>query len=109
MRISLPGGVATVLAYAGDQEIGRQLDRLGLGKSTTRQGQKIRRPIPTALYAILPPRCARRALTPKENACNQQVTSGSMRRTTSATTSDRKSTRLNSSHLVISYAVFCLN
>src|SRR5256885_6296107 len=26
----------------------------------------------------------------------------------SATTSDRKSTRLNSSHLVISYAVFCL-
>src|SRR5688500_19491999 len=26
----------------------------------------------------------------------------------SATTADRKSTRLNSSHLVISYAVFCL-
>src|SRR5256885_8701571 len=26
----------------------------------------------------------------------------------STTTSDRKSTRLNSSHLVISYAVFCL-
>src|SRR5436853_6961223 len=90
MRISLPGGVATVLAYAGDQEIGRQLDRLGLGKSTTRQGQKIRRPIPTALYAILPPRCARRALTPKENACNQQVTSGSTRRTTSATRSEEQ-------------------
>src|SRR2546426_5412334 len=28
--------------------------------------------------------------------------------TTSARTRDRKSTRLNSSHLVISYAVFCL-
>src|SRR5256885_10234315 len=27
----------------------------------------------------------------------------------SALTEDRKSTRLNSSHLVISYAVFCLN
>src|ERR1039458_7323372 len=30
------------------------------------------------------------------------------RTTTSSTTSDRKSTRLNSSHLGISYAVFCL-
>src|SRR5256885_5755721 len=30
------------------------------------------------------------------------------RSATSALTSDRKSTRLNSSHLVISYAVFCL-
>src|SRR5256885_11868522 len=29
-------------------------------------------------------------------------------RTRSSSTSDRKSTRLNSSHLVISYAVFCL-
>src|SRR5256885_2599303 len=29
-------------------------------------------------------------------------------RTNTATTLDRKSTRLNSSHLVISYAVFCL-
>src|SRR2546426_1279756 len=29
-------------------------------------------------------------------------------RTSGASTSDRKSTRLNSSHLVISYAVFCL-
>src|SRR5256885_12630877 len=32
----------------------------------------------------------------------------SSRRRTCATPSDRKSTRLNSSHLVISYAVFCL-
>src|SRR5256885_1157708 len=31
-----------------------------------------------------------------------------MRRRASAITIDRKSTRLNSSHLVISYAVFCL-
>src|SRR5256885_12818280 len=30
------------------------------------------------------------------------------RRTSGAPKSDRKSTRLNSSHLVISYAVFCL-
>src|SRR5256885_11832838 len=33
---------------------------------------------------------------------------GDARRTGRATRSDRKSTRLNSSHLVISYAVFCL-
>src|SRR2546426_1642576 len=31
-----------------------------------------------------------------------------VRRTTRHSNSDRKSTRLNSSHLVISYAVFCL-
>src|SRR2546426_7503677 len=31
-----------------------------------------------------------------------------VRRSGSTTASDRKSTRLNSSHLVISYAVFCL-
>src|SRR5256885_7104109 len=33
---------------------------------------------------------------------------GSMVRSTTGVASDRKSTRLNSSHLVISYAVFCL-
>src|SRR5256885_10177909 len=33
---------------------------------------------------------------------------GRQSRTTSVTMRDRKSTRLNSSHLVISYAVFCL-
>src|SRR5256885_11940003 len=34
---------------------------------------------------------------------------GDRLRATGHTASDRKSTRLNSSHLVISYAVFCLN
>src|SRR5205807_8463033 len=34
--------------------------------------------------------------------------SRSSRKSSSSTSSDRKSTRLNSSHLVISYAVFCL-
>src|SRR5256885_3650094 len=33
---------------------------------------------------------------------------GARKATTTRTTRDRKSTRLNSSHLVISYAVFCL-
>src|SRR2546426_7076762 len=33
---------------------------------------------------------------------------GGRSRTASRATTDRKSTRLNSSHLVISYAVFCL-
>src|SRR2546426_9150346 len=37
---------------------------------------------------------------------NANMNSGSVR--TSADAIDRKSTRLNSSHLVISYAVFCL-
>src|SRR5256885_9668607 len=35
-------------------------------------------------------------------------TPGSVSDTASSTDADRKSTRLNSSHLVISYAVFCL-
>src|SRR5256885_5379870 len=34
--------------------------------------------------------------------------SGSVTRTEASASRDRKSTRLNSSHLVISYAVFCL-
>src|SRR5256885_10733019 len=36
------------------------------------------------------------------------LTSLAVDREVSASTQDRKSTRLNSSHLVISYAVFCL-
>src|SRR2546426_7240044 len=41
---------------------------------------------------------------------NRSLTCGRslMRRSSTLTFSDRKSTRLNSSHLVISYAVFCL-
>src|SRR5256885_12075341 len=41
---------------------------------------------------------------PKPRASGRRSTS----RAKSSTTRDRKSTRLNSSHLVISYAVFCL-
>src|SRR5256885_12227376 len=37
-----------------------------------------------------------------------QVTHGMLLNVLSRPTEDRKSTRLNSSHLVISYAVFCL-
>src|SRR5207249_11093223 len=35
--------------------------------------------------------------------------SGSLHAATAGSTADRKSTRLNSSHVSISYAVFCLN
>src|SRR5256885_6697303 len=40
--------------------------------------------------------------------CGTRTWSGSTRRSTRRGSGDRKSTRLNSSHLVISYAVFCL-
>src|SRR2546426_8651955 len=47
--------------------------------------------------------CRPRIRGPSTSACDQ---AGSLLRAAAAT--DRKSTRLNSSHLVISYAVFCL-
>src|SRR2546426_6907976 len=40
--------------------------------------------------------------------CNGTTAGGSYRFAPDALPGDRKSTRLNSSHLVISYAVFCL-
>src|SRR2546426_8538402 len=43
------------------------------------------------------------AMTPENEALDQYF-----RRVQTANERDRKSTRLNSSHLVISYAVFCL-
>src|SRR5256885_8433253 len=43
---------------------------------------------------------------PTEGCCGRTTLRSPV--TISATTRDRKSTRLNSSHLVISYAVFCL-
>src|SRR5256885_10412920 len=52
-----------------------------------------------AQAATAPPACARATNTPL---------SGTRRDPTSSEPQDRKSTRLNSSHLVISYAVFCL-
>src|SRR5688572_31304381 len=47
-------------------------------------------------------RCKRGMVTPRSSARLIVCTSGSI------TTQDRKSTRLNSSHSQISYAVFCL-
>src|SRR2546426_1903290 len=64
----------------------------------------------TTLFRSLPPRAAappdaghriRRHLRQESGACGRgRAAAGDCR--------DRKSTRLNSSHLVISYAVFCL-
>src|SRR5690625_1049148 len=47
------------------------------------------------------------ALSNEEIAINDRVTNW-MTQTFSFTSEDRKSTRLNSSHVAISYAVFCL-
>src|SRR2546426_7587564 len=49
---------------------------------------------------------ASRASGPRDDRDRSSVTSPLSRRMPAST--DRKSTRLNSSHLVISYAVFCL-
>src|SRR5256885_8339032 len=51
-----------------------------------------------------PSQCHRRAGSPSRKAASSSVTKACV----CSTTEDRKSTRLNSSHLVISYAVFCL-
>src|SRR5256885_7083625 len=58
-------------------------------------------PYTTLFRSALPRthRCAPSTCAPKLAACISQC---------AAATADRKSTRLNSSHLVISYAVFCL-
>src|SRR5256885_3658048 len=45
---------------------------------------------------------------PEINGNTVTITQGAGKLTTTFLTPDRKSTRLNSSHLVISYAVFCL-
>src|SRR5256885_4104960 len=45
---------------------------------------------------------------PKDALATLSVSSASMINPGTMNASDRKSTRLNSSHLVISYAVFCL-
>src|SRR5207244_5830553 len=43
-----------------------------------------------------------------ERAVDQRLVAGGNRRRTTGLARDRKSTRLNSSHQIISYAVFCL-
>src|SRR5256885_9631615 len=56
-------------------------------------------------------RCARKSLGPsslRHVSVTARSSSASRRPTPPSAVRDRKSTRLNSSHLVISYAVFCL-
>src|SRR5256885_3324289 len=58
----------------------------------------------TTLFRSAPRKSAKRSIAARaKRACRSR---GS--KTTSRAPIDRKSTRLNSSHLVISYAVFCL-
>src|SRR5205807_8244301 len=51
------------------------------------------------------PRCRK---APPSRASSRTSPTTARSSTSAASTADRKSTRLNSSHLVISYAVFCL-
>src|SRR5690625_6310195 len=51
--------------------------------------------------------CGTRAKT-RQGSCGVSVTLKSYRNTAVCGRTDRKSTRLNSSHVAISYAVFCL-
>src|SRR5205807_9105511 len=71
-------------------------------------------PAPITFSAIVNPRCSNGHSTTRwhrPRCARPDVWRGSSTgtpRSTTRTHSDRKSTRLNSSHLVISYAVFCL-
>src|SRR5256885_17229059 len=58
-----------------------------------------------SLHDALPICRARAARAHGRSACSRRAAPPASRRAPGA---DRKSTRLNSSHLVISYAVFCL-
>src|SRR2546426_1956497 len=49
-----------------------------------------------------------RTMPPSSTSNQRPFGSGSLRHVVVTSLEDRKSTRLNSSHLVISYAVFCL-
>src|SRR5256885_7536380 len=71
-------------------------------------------PYTTLFRSPCAPRSPVPAVEPKDNR-DQQTVAGNLRPLTALPTfvwsrgaEDRKSTRLNSSHLVISYAVFCL-
>src|SRR5256885_3862803 len=66
-------------------------------------------PIPVAT-PIAPRQCTRSSVhtLPEAPGANGQPPSPPMEASKFVTPQDRKSTRLNSSHLVISYAVFCL-
>src|SRR2546426_3326417 len=64
----------------------------------------IRRPPRSTLFPYTTLFRSNQAPSPKERSMNATV----LDTITAAFVGDRKSTRLNSSHLVISYAVFCL-
>src|SRR3989454_5623979 len=59
-----------------------------------------------ALRTMVPPPITRATIASPSHVASHSSTLGW--RTASRAAADRKSTRLNSSHLVISYAVFCL-
>src|SRR5215211_8200325 len=61
-----------------------------------------------SLHDALPICCARRAAAGSAPRRRPARRPGRARRSTRWRVADRKSTRLNSSHTVISYAVFCL-
>src|SRR5947208_7333883 len=70
-------------------------------------------PSPSELISRLPPSCRTRSRMPRSPTPGVPVsaTSSCFARESplpSSATVDRKSTRLNSSHQIISYAVFCL-
>src|SRR2546426_4130219 len=58
--------------------------------------------------SITPATAAEDAASPEKTDTSPTLPSSEAPPPTTATPGDRKSTRLNSSHLVISYAVFCL-
>src|SRR3989442_7400948 len=61
-----------------------------------------------SLHDALPICCAARRTSPRPGTNARRCTTCSGATTSACATSDRKSTRLNSSHVRISYAVFCL-
>src|SRR2546430_6985831 len=61
-----------------------------------------------SLHDALPISCATSASTPRPSGTCCSTSTTSTRRTPGRGSGDRKSTRLNSSHSQISYAVFCL-
>src|SRR3989454_5449639 len=69
--------------------------------------RRVRRARPDARAPPVDRRRARPGLRPPRGG-GGRPRARSARRASSRPTPDRKSTRLNSSHLVISYAVFCL-
>src|SRR5205807_10408558 len=83
----------TGLRLQGLSRVGRRTQHL---TNALRQGAPRRAPIPWGKWIIDPPSTTR--VRPVMNDDSSE----------SRKTRDRKSTRLNSSHLVISYAVFCL-